>query len=293
MRFAAAIGLALIGAAAGAEPAAFALAGADGGRIVLLGSVHYLRESDYPLPSRVESLYREADRIIMEIDLDDLDPALLQRSFMQAATLPPDLRLENVLSDEVYERAVSVAESMQIDLGLMSRLEPWLVANTLLDIGMVRSGFAPDRGLEQHLVGRARADGIPVDGLETAEDQIAIFDSLDLPAQEAMLAQTLDEIETAAAALGEMIDAWRAGDLDDLADSLMDDFDEFPGLYDRLVVDRNRNWTDQLRNLETGGATVLVVVGALHLIGSDSVVEMLREAGLAVEPVRATNLGAE
>ena len=258
---------------------------ASGGRVTLLGSVHYLRETDYPLPETIERLYREADLVVLEIDLDDLDPVLLQQSFIRAATLPPDTRLSHVLSEEVYALTVEVARNMDVDLDLLSRLEPWLVANTLLDLGMMRSGFSPERGLEQYLLRRAAQDGIRIEGLESVEDQIAIFDSLETEAQEAMLAQTLAEIDTADVSLGEMIDAWRDGNLESLAESLVEDFAEFPGLYERLVVDRNRNWVDQIVGFGQAGENVLIVVGALHLTGEDSVIGMLIDEGLAIEPL--------
>src|SRR5690606_24703292 len=66
---------ALVGAVAAADPPAWRVAGAQDGELWLLGSVHYLRDEDYPLPAIVDSLYERAGALVMELDLDDLDPA--------------------------------------------------------------------------------------------------------------------------------------------------------------------------------------------------------------------------
>ena len=41
------------------------------GRVQLLGSIHFLRPSDFPLPAAMERAYDEADVLVMEIDMDN------------------------------------------------------------------------------------------------------------------------------------------------------------------------------------------------------------------------------
>ena len=83
----------------------------------------------------------------------------------------------------------------------------------------------------------------------------------------------------------ELVEAWRDGSLDELADSLMSDFDGYPGLYDALVASRNRNWVTQLEALMSPSTSRLVVVGALHLVGKGSVIELLESKGYRVTRV--------
>jgi uncharacterized protein YbaP (TraB family) len=98
-------------------------------------------------------------------------------------------------------------------------------------------------------------------------------------AQQAMLSQTLEELTGADEAMTEMVAAWRDGRLDALSEELLDDFDEFPGLYDALVTDRNTAWVAALEDMLDDGRSYLVVVGALHLVGRDSVIDMLQARG--------------
>lgn len=271
--------------AAAADPAAWSLTGERGNEVVLLGSVHYLRAEDYPLPERIERLYAEADRLVMEIDLDDIDPRELQSRLLAAAMLPPDSGLRDVLDPAVYALAETKARELGIDLGMLDRFEPWLVAITMLDLGMARLGYRPDRGLEQQLLGWAARDGKPITGLETIATQIGVFEGLGSRDQQALLEQTLGELDNADAVMGDMIAAWREGELESLAASLMGEFDEFPGLYDSLVVDRNSAWVAGIEALLAEDADYLVVIGALHLVGQDSLVELLEARGIDVNPI--------
>jgi hypothetical protein len=156
----------------------------------------------------------------------------------------------------------------------------------MLDLGMGQLGYRADRGLEQYLLDKARAEGKKILGLETLETQIAVFDGLAVPEQEALLEQTLAELDSADEAMNQMVDAWRTGRLDTLAATLMDEFESFPDLYAALVVERNTNWIATLEELLTKPESHLVVVGALHLVGEHNVVDLLASRGLEVSVVQ-------
>ncbi|NIW25151.1 MAG: TraB/GumN family protein, partial [Gammaproteobacteria bacterium] len=170
------------------------------------------------------------------------------------------------------------------DIAALERVEPWLVALTLMDLGMTRLGYRSEQGLEQHLLLRAQRDRKPVYGLESVADQIGVFDRLTSTEQEAMLEQALTELDSAGQEMDELLNAWRDGSLETLTDKLSAAFEEFPGLYESLVVDRNRNWIPEIERLAVQPGRHLVVVGALHLVGEHNVVDLLRERGFEVEP---------
>jgi uncharacterized protein YbaP (TraB family) len=280
-----ALALLWIAAGASAEPAAWHVRSRSGGEMWLLGSVHYLREADHPLPSVIDELYARASTIVMELDLDDIDPAQSQSEFLSAAMLARGTTLPDVLAPETYALAKVHAGALGIDLALLERFEPWLVAITMLDLGVARLGFRAEHGIEQYLLRKARLDGKQVLGLETLATQIAIFDSLSAEQQEALLEQTLAEIDSANDVMNEMVAAWRLGRLDELSATLMEDFAEFPELYSTLVVDRNTSWIETLEALLATPERHLVVVGALHLVGEHNVVDLLAADGFVVEAV--------
>jgi uncharacterized protein YbaP (TraB family) len=267
---------------AAADPAVWHFSPGPGTDVWLLGSVHYLREQDHPLPGIVDELYDAADTLVMEIDLDDLDPAAVQLQFMQAAMLPTSMRLDGVLGVELYSTTASAAAELGLDMRTFNAFEPWFVALTLMDLGMARLGFRAEQGLEQHLLRLAARDGKPVLGLESLVDQLEIFDDLPLAEQRALLDQTLGEIDAARADMDALMTAWRDGSLDVLSRELAATFDEFPTLYESLVVARNQRWIEEIEQLAARPGRYLIVVGALHLVGERSVVDLLSDNGFEV-----------
>ena len=267
---------------AAADPAAWRMQGQNGGEVTLLGSMHVLRPSDYPLPPTVNALIDGADNIVMEIDLDDVDGAQ-QQLIVQKAMLPQGKVLADVIDADTYRLVTQHMSALGVDVKALEHFEPWFLALTVLDIGMRKLGFQPDRGVEQYVLARARGAGKEIVGLETLEFQIGLFDALPPEQQQAMLEQTLDEIDEGAEVLSKMVAAWRAGELESLSSELLEDFGDFPGLYEKLVTDRNNAWVPKLERLLTDGQHHLVVVGALHLVGPDNVIELLEERGLKAE----------
>ncbi len=281
-----ALALVLLPAAtAAADPAVWRVTGADGAEVTLLGSMHILRPSDHPLPVVVDDLIARAELIVMELDLDDVDAAAQQRVILETAMLPQGTVLANVVDAAVYRLVEQTAGELGIELKLLERFEPWFLAVTLLDQGMRKFGFQAERGIEQYVLNQAQRTRKEIVGLETLEFQIGIFDSLPAKSQQAMLEQTLAELDEAETALSAMADAWRNGELESLSAELLDDFDQFPGLYETLVTKRNQAWVPTLERMLADGGRRLVVVGALHLVGRDNVIELLRARGHDVERV--------
>ncbi|HZF27486.1 MAG TPA: TraB/GumN family protein [Gammaproteobacteria bacterium] len=278
--------VALLPLLAAADPAAWRLAGRNGGEVALLGSIHVLRDSDYPLPATVDALYARADDLVMELDLDDLDASVLQSGLLAASVLPPGKTLRDVLDPEVYRLTEQHVGAAGLPIAALERVEPWFIAIVLLDEGLRRQGFRADLGLEQYVLGKARKDRKAIAGLESLQAQVAIFDGLSAPTQQALLEQTLREIDSADRTLEELADAWRDGRLDELTDQLIGEFDDFPGLYDSLITDRNRRWVPEIERLLGDGRRHLVIVGAVHLVGKDGVIELLRARGHPAERVK-------
>jgi hypothetical protein len=283
----AALAAALLASFARADPAAWRVEGARGGEVALLGSMHVLRASDYPLPPLVDELYARADVLVMELDLDDLDPAAEQAAVFSAATLPADQTLAGVLDAPLYGATQRRASEVGLDVAQLDHAKPWFVAITLLDLGMRKIGFEAERGLEQYLVGKAAHDHKPIIGLETIEKQVGLFAALSPDHQRALLAQTLEELDTAETTMSELVTAWRDGHLETMTEKLLADFDDFPELYPALVTERNAAWTDELERRLADGRRYLVVVGALHLVGKDSVIARLGARGHRVARIGA------
>ena len=252
--------------------------------VYLLGSVHVLRAGDAALSDVAERAYEDSESLVMEIDLDDpgeADPMAMLEVMQRQALLPEGQSLRGVLGSD-YESVNRRAQQAGLDLALFDRFAPWMVATTLLQLELAKRGFSPEFGIEQVLARRAAGDEKPIQGLETTAQQLELLAGMPMPMQKRFLLMTLDESAQLDQEIGELVGAWKAGDTEALAGLLSDEFDEFPDLYRRLTVDRNRAWVGRLADLLDDRDDYLVVVGALHLVGKDSVVDLLEQRGYEV-----------
>jgi uncharacterized protein YbaP (TraB family) len=126
---------------------------------------------------------------------------------------------------------------------------------------------------------RARADGKPIEGLETVVDQLGIFDSRSVDEQARFLVDAADDVPAMHDDLARLIDAWRAGDLAGLEREFDKERAESPALYDELLGARNRRWMPKIEALFGQERNYLVLVGTLHFVGRDGLLELLLRAG--------------
>jgi uncharacterized protein YbaP (TraB family) len=197
------------------------------------------------------------------------------------ARLPAGQSLESVLGSD-YAAVATHLQDAGLDLALFDGFAPWFVGMLILQLEVAKRGFDPAHGIEQQVTDRAVADRKPIAGLETPADQFAVLAGLTLPEQKRFLLMTLEETESTDARLDELLTAWRTGDTATLARVLSEEFEEFPELYRPLTEDRNRAWAERLAGLLDDRDDYLVVVGALHLVGRNSVVDLLRQRGYTV-----------
>lgn len=272
----------LFAVSAHSHPVTMWLAEGQTNRVYILGSVHLLRRSDHPLPTVLESAYADAEALVMELDMDDLDAALAQATTNRLGVIQDQRTLRDYLGDQLYEEAAKRAADMDIPFDMLEKTEPWYAAITIEQLALMRIGFNPLYGVEMHMTMKATQDGKSIEGLETIDEQLAFLDGLSIEAQNALLLQTLSEGSKLEALMDEMVRAWRHGDLDFLEQSMLSEMAKNEELYDAIVVARNRQWVADIEALLDDSDDYLVIVGALHLVGDDGVPALLAERGVRI-----------
>lgn len=254
--------------------------------VFLLGSVHLLRPEDYPLPSAIDSAYADAEVLIMEVDMDDIDPVATQASFARYGLSQDGRTLRDLMGDELYEEAVTAADLISIPLEMLSKTEPWYAAMTVEIMMLNRMGFNPALGVEMHMMSKATQDGKRIDGFETIEEQLQFLDSMSLQAQRDMLMATLYESAELENVMDDLIEAWRHGDTEMLATGMLKDLEEHEELNKAIVTDRNARWVERIETLLDDEDDYLIIVGALHLVGPDGVPLQLEKNGYTIRQLR-------
>jgi uncharacterized protein YbaP (TraB family) len=251
---------------------------AGAGKVYLLGSVHFLRPADYPLPDAMEQAYANSAKLVFETDLNAMASSEMQQQMLQLGFYPEN---ENIF-DHLGSGTAELLRSKLTDLGLpeslVSRLKPWTAAMTLEVLVLKLMGFDEQSGVDLYFYRRARADGKDLEFLETVDYQLKLLAGLDERNQDALLRQTLEELDRVEQIAPKMVAYWRSGDYERLSA-----LSPMPSrLHDRLLTRRNQNWMDRIQSYLAQPENTLVVVGALHLAGPDSVVDLLRQRGLTV-----------
>jgi uncharacterized protein len=152
----------------------------------------------------------------------------------------------------------------------------------LNQLEVAKLGFDPTFGVDLQLAKRALTDHKDIIGLETIEEQIEIFAHLSIEERRHYVLYSLAEVDNIARGLDAIVSAWRTGDTNVLEQLLSKGLEKFPNLYSKLTTDRNRKWLPTITGLLNDDHDCLVVVGALHLVGKDGIVELLQRQGYQV-----------
>jgi uncharacterized protein len=248
--------------------------------VYILGSIHVLRPSDYPLAPAVLNAYSNAKSIFMEVNLQEIDSQRMQIELLASARLPEGKTLPSIMGKQRYERAGALAREVGVDLSIFDAFAPWFVAEAISQLQLQQLGFQPQSGVEMFFLEHARSDGKPVAGLETVHDQIALFDALSMDEQADYLVSSLEEAHDLPKEVDAMVHAWQRGDTLWFADQLKSELGRDPVLYQNVLVARNRKWVPKIEALLNDDKNYLVIVGTGHLVGRGSVIELLEKDGI-------------
>ena len=159
------------------------------------------------------------------------------------------------------------------------------MALTIVVLELQKLGLDPTLGIEQHFLAKAK-DSKPVLELETAEDQLSLFDSLSAELQQLLLKKTLLDLDRIAEDMDGMIDAWSRGDTAAMEALMFKSLQEVPELapvFKKLFTDRNLTMADKIAGFLATDSTYFVLVGAGHLVGDDGIVALLKAKEFSVE----------
>ncbi len=288
IRFAATLGfgLFLAGAACATPPQPILWKVSKGeSTVYLLGSMHFLMDSDYPLSADVDAAYKDAEKLVFEVSPAEMNPiAMAAEVLKHGVYMAPGHQLQDDLSAPTWRAVVDYGAKNNLPVAKLQKFQPWMMFMTLVALESQKMGLKPDIGLDMHFMQMASADHKPTGGLETVDQQLAIFYDAPIAIQEKMLKQSLDEVPNFKKEMEKEHDTWRRGDANAMLAGEQKDDAKIPGMHERILVRRNRNWSPQIEKmLDAGSDDTLVIVGALHLPGPDGVVRLLQKEGYAVE----------
>jgi uncharacterized protein YbaP (TraB family) len=247
--------------------------------VYLLGSVHFLKKENYPLAGPLGAAFDRAKIVAFETDMGALEDPKLQAKLMTQSALPDGATLRDQLPPKLYTRLADQLKDSGLPIEAVEKLKPGLAAMTLVLVEMRKLGLDETLGVDRHFHERAKKAGKEIMGLESAEFQLDLITGFSKAEGEALLDSTLKDIRTLREQLGRMIKSWETGDMTTLAQLMNEGMAEHPALFKRLLTDRNKQWVPKIEALARGDKDAIVIVGAGHLAGKGSVIDLLTKDG--------------
>lgn len=256
------------------KPALWKVADADT-TIYLFGTVHALPRNLAWLDGPVATALESSDQLVTEIP--DMPASEQQKAIVSIGLLQGET-LRSLMTDEDRVAYEALLTKLKMPPEAFDKAEPWLAGLTIGMLPYAMSGYGKDDGAEAVLRKAALAKGKAQGALETMDFQLGLFDSLPREAQLKFLAQAVRDFDKSFALIGTMTEQWGSGDSDALARLLNDEMDD-PELAETLLYQRNRNWTSWIAKRLDQPGQVFIAVGAGHLAGANSVLDLLKRQG--------------
>ena len=243
----------------------------------LYGTIHLT--CDYQYTDKIKKAFDETDRLVLEIDMSDPN---LQADMMKVLFMEPGKTIDNLLSEEDYKiLSEFFKKQVGMDLKMFNMMKPLAVTSALTQkMAMCENGTA----YETEFMKVAKEQKEEVIGLETIQDQMAVFDKIPYEEQlKSLVEMATGGLEEGKKSFDEMTKYYNAEDLEGLL-SVMTEQGLEADFQENLVDQRNRNWIPLIEQI-TKEAPAFIGVGALHLPGEQGVINLLRKQGYTVEPV--------
>jgi len=259
------------------------LNGKNGNTMYLVGSVHLMKPDVYPLDDVFQTAFAEAEKVVFEIDEEIQDPVAAQQAVQKYASIEGGGLLKDRINASDYAEIKKLAKKNKVPMMIIDPFDPWFSSMNLAVMQYMNAGMSPEFGIDIHFMQRAQEAGKPILGLETMADQFGILDSVSYDLQVQMLKDVLTEEDQTIAMVDEIDENWREGDMQELEELLMTEFEDSPEFYNKLLKKRNENWIPQLVKMLDDTDDYLVVVGTAHMLGDDGILTLLEKEGYSAK----------
>jgi hypothetical protein len=230
----------------------------------------------------LQRAFNDSQRIVFEVDLNSVSQKAVLREFEEVGIYPPGDNLERHVSRQTIKLVKDVLAKLGISYHKATRFKPTLLGELITSRYTELAGFREDLGVDRYFYSHAKDFRKPVLGLETVRDQARVLSSDDASG-EARLVEAIVSLPAAKVVLEELVDAWKAGQINTLDRLLNQDEWSDPKSFETMFSGRNRKWLPQIEGFLRGNNNYLVIVGSGHLVGNHGIVRVLQDRGYRVK----------
>ena len=259
----------------------------------ILGTHHLAPLSIIDSIPNFKQTLSSVDQVYGEVITKEMQSPASMQKMQQAIIMPGDTTLHTVLTEARYDSvAATFKQLMGVELKMMDKIKPAFLSSQLAIVLAMKTikGFNPQQQLDGWVQAEAEKQGKKVGGLETMDYQMGVlFNSQSLMRQAELLYGCVKYLERSEDQAVRMTNAYMMQDLEELNtiinEKMGNCYDALPEEEDVLLYNRNNNWNKLMPSIMKANAT-LFVVGAGHLLGERGVLNLLKQQGYTVEPVK-------
>lgn len=246
--------------------------------VYILGSIHAVDESIYPLSKNIEKSFKESSNLVVEVDiLSAFNEEFINLTMKLGMYLDGD-SLKNNIDKTLYENISSEIKDYGMSMDQLNYMKPWFAASTIMQLKLAKLGYNPLLGIDLYFLQKAKKTKNILE-LESADFQLRLLGGMPENLQELFLKQAMQDNALMKTEMEKLINFWSVGDIAGLEEIIYDSYNEnpeFKPLLDELIVNRNHNITKKIEEFLTTDDSYFVVVGAGHLVGQDGIINILR-----------------
>jgi len=254
----------------------------NGNVLYLGGSIHVLRDTDFPLPQEFDYAFSLADALVLEADTDQMEnPELIE--YLQMNMIYWDGRtLESELSPQTYQLLAAELLNYDIQITEINILKPSMVLNVLTLLQMEKYGFL-EEGVDFIYLNRAKEKGMTINFLESVEYQLDMLIGMGDGYEDEYVLYSLQDFDSVDEGLETLVFEWKNGITSGSVETLVVMKSEWPSIYKSVITDRHDLWIPQIEKFIASGRTYFIIAGFLHMPGPDGLLARLQSLGYTVE----------
>ncbi|MCL2759290.1 MAG: TraB/GumN family protein, partial [Treponema sp.] len=246
------------------------------------GSIHILRESDFPLPRNFDYAFSQSDILILEADTKQMESPEIIQYLMDSMFLPVGTGLQSILNKEVYELLSAACMEYGIVIDDIGNLKPAMIMNILTLFQMEKYGFVQE-GVDDYYYNKADYENKPIDFLESVQSQIDMILTMGDGYENEYVLYSLQDMEYTGALLNILLAQWKIGASSITELTLTEMKEHWPEIYKSLITDRHDLWLPQIEHYLTSDKVYFVIVGLAHIHGPDGLLKYLEDLGYEIE----------
>jgi uncharacterized protein YbaP (TraB family) len=252
----------------------------------VFGTIHMIGKEDYFFTDQMKAAFEESEQVVFEINMEDMTDMSAQMSMMGKVFMSDGKTLRDLLNEEDYELVADHFKEMGLPIMFLERMKPMFLsvfASADLSPNSLQNGEVVS--YEMELMKTAKEQKKTMGGLETMDFQMGLFDSIPYDAQAQMLLESIKVSDDSNDQYQQMVQLYKDQNIEAMQSMATEEDGGLEDYESLLLTQRNENWIPLMQEMMKE-KTVFFAVGAGHLGGEKGVIQLLKDAGYTLEPIR-------